>query len=120
MKNLARAVVALTLIVLGITFPFRSYAAVNLFNFGGYITYVYPCTCSPPILWILVIGPKPGAFVYIPGVSVSYMWYMLYPSVATKGNYLPSIGQCWMYAGVTCVLWPSIGQITQIGTSLVL
>ncbi len=117
MKKILLLYISSALIILVMLFPFRTNAAVTLFNFGGRITYVTLCTCSVPNLYIYVVGPKPGAFVYVFGASISYMWYILYEGVATKGIYTPSTGQCWM-VGEPCVLWPTIGQIKIIGTSL--
>lgn len=98
--------------------------------FGGLVSYTLPCTCpsSAGNLWIwftpLYFGapaPAAGPLVYVPGASQLFAWYMIgTPGAWHLGSYTPGVQACLMIIpppGTGCFPWPSLGTITQVGTS---
>jgi len=108
-------VVALS-VIMAFFFLFVSKSGA-LLSFGGNILYVTYCTCSFNLL--LTVGPpRGGNFVYQPGVSILYSYGQVYRSVPwVLGGYVPG-GMCSIYVGEGCLTVPSMGTITQVGTSL--
>ena len=93
-------------------------AALNMFNFGGRIYSIFPCTCDES--YIVYIGnPKGGAFMYQPYSSRTYSWYNVRPGVWAKGLYLPGEYPCLnpVCKGACCPNNYAYGLILTIGTS---
>lgn len=87
--------------------------------FGGRALFVHPCTCSPGV--VVVVGPPvPGAFLYLPPLSIPFLWYQI-PRVGPwlLGTYTPG-ATCLIWVGKACVPSPTfpIGTIRIVGTSL--
>jgi hypothetical protein len=88
----------------------------SAFNFSGYILFSFPCTCSPGQM-VYVGGPTPGAYVYYPGVTPTFLYGQLYkPGTAVLGTYTPG-GACLMVS-TPCNPLPVTGTMTMVGTSL--
>lgn len=92
--------------------------------FGGLANFPIPCTCSFTMaVWFTPLylgGPIAitGPLVYSPYSTIPYPYYMIgVPGVWHLGSYLPGIQACWMYVGVGCVPFPTIGIMTMVGTS---
>ena len=86
--------------------------------FGGPILSVFYCACSGNIL--LFLGPpSSGTYVYQPGLSVTYPYGQVYrPGPQTLGGFIPGAGICLVPTPLGCPPIPSVGMITQIGTSI--
>lgn len=111
----------------GSLFAQKVYAGLGL-PFGGYITYVNPviCDCPPGVITqIFVALPAQNntsnLLLNYVNESEGFQYYNIpEPSIAVLGLYEPGIPSCWTYAGTTCVLVESEGQILPIvGSSLV-
>lgn len=94
-----------------------------LLGFGGRITSVIPCTCGPVPLStaVTVVGPSPGIFLNIVGVSSLFSHYQIYrPGPFVVGGWAPSGAICMIGLPPDCVpvLTPPIGTIISVGTSL--
>jgi len=90
-------------------------ATVSGIGFGGYILFSFPCTCSTGY-YVVVAGVSPGAFVYYPGFTPTYLYGQLYkPGTAVLGTYTPG-GVCLMTA-TPCVPLFVTGTMTMVGTS---
>ena len=105
-------------------FPISSAKAVTM-PFGGLSTFSVPCTCSGNLaVWFTPLflgGPAivSGFITYSPYSTFEYSNYMAgIPSVWHLGSYLPGVQACYVYVGVACVPFPTIGLMTQVGTSL--
>lgn len=103
--------------------PERAQAATGL-PFGGFVTYAFPCTCTPWVTSIFVALPMPTAtsnFVlnYVNGTQ-AFGWYTLpTPSVAALGSYAPGVQSCYLIVPKTCIPLPAVGTITpEVGSSL--
>jgi hypothetical protein len=100
--------------------PVNTNAAI--FNFGGQIVGLVPCTCSPVLSWTLYIrDPRyqvPIGLVYYPGITLLYKLYQPRPAVNSLGRFSPG-AVCLIYAGTSCVTAPipPIGTMIQLGTS---
>ncbi len=107
-----------------------AYPAPGTLPFGGLVSYTIPCTCPGSIgnLWIwftpLYNGsffPIGGPLVYIPMTTTLYSWYEI--GVAGSwhlGSYMPGVQACWMLMpppAPGCFAFPSLGVMTQVGTS---
>ncbi|MDP3763915.1 MAG: hypothetical protein Q8Q92_04760 [bacterium] len=92
-------------------------------SFGGLASFPIPCTCSFTMaVWFTPLylgGPIAitGPLVYSPYSTILYAYYMIgVPGVWHLGSYIPGVQACWMYAGVACVPFPTIGLMTKVGT----
>jgi len=85
--------------------------------FGGPITTAFWCTCSAGIA--LTIGPPvPGIYVFQFGTSIPYPFGQVFrPGPWALGLASPG-GQCSYYAGAGCSVYPVMGRISIVGTSL--
>ncbi len=86
-------------------------------GFGGAIVKSMPCACSGN--WLVVVAGYPSGvspLVFQPGASVPFAFGSFYkPGAFTLGTFVPG-GVC-LTPGTPCVLVPTIGTITMIGTS---
>ena len=103
-------------------------ANAAIFGFGGYNVFAVPCTCTGGTVWYVWYAPLlfnsvpvTGALaVGIPPVGLWYSDYKpLVPGSWSLGKYFPGVQACWQYAGTTCVVWPTLGYVYQVGSSLV-
>ena len=100
-------------------------AQLGLLPFGGLVSARTECTCSSGLSWIwftpLYLGGPlvlAGPLVYSPYSTVLYGNYNI--GVSGKwhlGDYVPGVQSCWMIAGNSCVVLPSIGLINNVGTN---
>ncbi|KKU50255.1 MAG: hypothetical protein A3F53_01695 [Candidatus Zambryskibacteria bacterium RIFCSPHIGHO2_12_FULL_48_10] len=102
-----------------------SYAKAQIMPFGGLSTFFVPCTCSGNLaIWFAPFflgGPAiaTGFITYSPYATFQYSDYMAgMPDVWYLGSYIPGVQACYIYVGVTCTLFPTIGLMTQVGTGL--
>lgn len=101
-------------------------AQTTLLPFGGVVSSTVACTCSPSLFWIwytpLYLGGPimiAGPMVYSPFSTILYGYYEILVSGAWHlGDYVPGVQACWMTAGKTCVVLPSIGLLSKVGTNL--
>ncbi len=89
--------------------------SVSANTFGGRITGIIQCTCTPGITQISVSPPKGGDFLLIPGSQV-YDYGNISPGTWVLGDYSPS-GVCVIRISDECVPKPTTGTIVKIGTS---
>jgi hypothetical protein len=116
MRYIAALLIVLTFFL---TIPPTSSAQVANRGFGGRLYYVMPCTCTAGTMYgLLVIGPTPGWFSFVTGVSILHPYYQLRSGPNVVGSYTPTSSACVIYAGTTCVSIPTLGTIRRIGTSL--
>ena len=114
----------ISLVLVGILIPSSPIqAAFDGLPFGGLASFPLPCTCSATLaIWFAPLylgGPIAitGPLVYSPYSTIPYAYYMIgVPGVWHLGSYLPGVQACWMYAGVACVPFPTIGLMTKVGT----
>lgn len=122
-KNMKAALLSV-LLSLALFFPiFHAKAAIP--PFGGLSTFSVPCTCSGNIaVWFTPLflgGPAvvTGFITYSPYATFQYSNYMAgVPSVWHLGSYLPGVQACYVYVGVACVPFPTLGLMSQVGTGL--
>ncbi|MEI8337834.1 MAG: hypothetical protein WCF92_01655 [bacterium] len=117
-------------IILFVSFVFFLYpknsAKAVLLPFGGYNYFSAPCTCSGETIWyvyyfpLLPLLPTGGAMAV--GTAATSLWYSNFdPIIETTlsmGDYIPGGEYCWQPAGDTCVLWPTIGYVWMVGSSI--
>lgn len=112
---------SLTALIVGLLLwgtPSPAQAQTPLLGFGGFILFSFACTCSPGQM-VYVMGPSPGAFVYYPGITPTFLHGELYKSgTAVLGTYTPG-GTCLM-ASTPCNPLPVTGTMTTVGTSKLL
>ena len=92
--------------------------------FGGLVSVSFPCTCSFTLaVWFTPLylgGPivLSGPLVYSPYSTIPYANFLIgVPATWELGSYIPGVQACWMYYGVTCAPFPTIGVMTKVGTS---
>lgn len=89
--------------------------------FGGFVSWVLPCTCSANF-WMMMTpffmpAPSAGALVYQPGATLVYSKYTIpVPGVWLLGDYIPGVQACWIVIPFGCMVIPSYGVIRQVGT----
>lgn len=108
--------------------PFFKVRAEITPSFGGLSSYSVPCTCSGNVaVWFspLFLGsiPAAGFIVYSPSSTFQYSNYNAgVPRVWHLGSYLPGVQACYIYVpvswGVSCVPFPTLGLMSQVGTGL--
>ncbi len=127
MKSLKHICTVLLLVTFGVVsgIPgYMNYAEAGmapvpgqLVPFGGMVLLNWPCTCSVPPGFALVVGPPtPTSAVFAPAYSRLYMHYMPFMGAWVLGQEEP--GDCYYYVGKFCVWFPSKGLIYHIGTSI--
>jgi hypothetical protein len=95
-----------------------AYATSPLYAFGGRLTTVFYCTCMNAYL-LTITGPKPGMFIYYPGVTTLYMYFMaLIPGVQQIGTASMTPVPGMVYAGTGCAPSGAGMPIIMMGTSL--
>lgn len=97
------------------------------FPFGGFVSYMMPCTCSAPIQWFfmtpLLLGDAPivGPLSFNPlkvlPFNGLFSGFNAMPGNWLLGRYMPGMQTCQIYAGTACIILPVLGDITAIGTS---
>lgn len=107
-KGFLKKIMIASLVAMFFVMPIVAHA--QLTNFGGKIVFSRPCLI-PPGAWSITVGlPRPGQFVYIPGVSRLYQYFQIFrigPSVlGTAAGFSP----CFPLGGGQIIL--------QVGTSL--
>lgn len=120
-----KSIIILLIIIGVLTIPFTALAlSLNPLNtqFGGRITLVAPCICSPGTLMIKAGPPKGGTFIYVPFVSTLYKFRVLIPGVWSLGLasgrrtcYIPAPKPPYCSPGIPIGSGPIIRKI---GTSL--
>ena len=104
-------------------FPFGAKAQLEL-AFAGVASFSIPCTCSGTLaIWfaplylggpILITGPV----TYSPYSTLPFADFMIgVPTAWHLGSFLPGVQACWIYVGVSCVPFPTIGLMTKVGTN---
>lgn len=88
---------------------------VSANTFGGRITIVIPCTCTPGTKQISVGPPKGGDFLVTPGSQV-YDYGNISPGTWVLGDYSPG-GVCAIRISGECVPKPTTGTVVKMGTS---
>lgn len=91
-------------------------------GFGGFVTWTLPCTCSANF-WLMMVPlymptPAVGALVYQPGATLLYANYAPVTGSWLLGNYIPGLQACYIIIPYGCMIIPSMGVMTQVGTSL--
>ncbi|MEX2013335.1 MAG: hypothetical protein WD897_00255 [Parcubacteria group bacterium] len=93
--------------------------------FGGLVSFRTECTCSSGMtyIWFSPLhlgGPLTiaGPLVYSSFSTTLYSYYQIGVSNTWHlGDYTPGAQSCWMTAGKSCVVLPSIGLMGKVGTS---
>ena len=117
MKNFTLSLLIIATLSFTFALPVQAGPTGAGLPFGGYVTAVFPCTCSANFWLYLAMfyGPAPipsGApLVYQPGFTFLYSYYMI-PVIGVwlLGDYI--------YVGIACVPLPSAGVINSVGTSM--
>lgn len=88
--------------------------------FGGLVSWMYPCTCSPGTFMVYLWLPRPGIYAITPWAlgPLLFLDKVVAPGSWLLGSYVPGAQSCIMYYGVTCAPFPVMGTITMTGTSL--
>ena len=106
--------------------PLSAHAVI--FGFGGYNTFAVPCTCTAGAVWYVWYAPLfldsvPVTGALAVGIPPTGLWYGYYKPLLeaswSLGKYLPGVQACWQYSGTSCVVWPTLGYVYQVGSSLV-
>lgn len=85
-------------------------AVASTIPYNGYVTATFPCTCSAN--WYVMVVGAYGAYPLViqPGYTLLWSYYDPFrPGAGLVGSFTPITGTCWVYAGVTCVVIPTIG-----------
>jgi hypothetical protein len=91
--------------------------------FGGFSYFVFYCTCSGGIavhFTDLTIPPMTGGLplLFQPGISFLYPFGQIYrPGVWILGLWTPG-SICLYFAGKGCSVWPTVGTMMFVGTSM--
>ena len=95
-----------------------SNASKGVYNVGGPISNITPCTCSANfLLYITDVRGMVIPVMYQPGVTLLYKMYTPMVGVNTLGQYV-SGGTCLIYVGTGCSSGGTpIGTLIQLGTS---
>lgn len=101
-----------------VAFPFSVRAQIpGTIPFGGPVVWSMPCTCSPPLWWVIVGPPRGGVFSYALGSQAFRNYNMPLIGIWALGLYVP-VGTCWFWF-IICVPLPVQGTITPVvGSSL--
>src|SRR3989344_498893 len=111
------------LVLIGILLSTSSVQAQGL-PFGGIVSSRFSCTCSGTTwIWFTPLylgGPVviTGPMVYSPFSTILYGYYMIgVPGTWHLGDYYPGVQACWVYAVKGCVILPSVGLMSKVGTN---
>jgi len=109
-----------TLVALGLMHVAQAGAGVD---FGGRIVGVFPCTCSPMNVGIILAPPGPPSYAtvlsYTLGTELFSAHNIPLLGIEVLGDYLPAVPACLQYVGVGCAPTPTWGHITPfVGSSL--
>ena len=128
--KLKKVIISFNIILLAVSLLFFSYPshtqAVGK-GFGGLVTGLTYCTCSPdPTYWMWFFPlyfnsiPLTGPLTYTLGTAQVFSNYIIpAPGVWLLGEYLPVGNMCWMQASYFCFPLPALGMISPyVGTSL--
>ena len=92
-------------------------------NFGGRIVGVFPCTCAPVNVGIILAPPEPPTYATILSYTLGTELYasnnMPLLGISVLGTYIPAVPACLQYVGVACVPTPTWGHVSPLtGSSL--
>ena len=126
MSNMVKkplSIVITCLFLCGMLFP-PTKAEAQLLPFGGLVSFSFPCTCSFTLaVWLTPLylgGPiiLSGPLVYSQYSTILYGNFLIgEPGTWELGSYIPGVQACWMYYGLTCAPFPTIGVMGEVGTS---
>lgn len=91
--------------------------------FGGLVTFTVPCACTGTLnVWftpLYIAGtPITGQITYSPFTTILYAYFNIgVPGTWHLGSYIPGVQACWVPVGLGCAPVPSLGLMTQVGTS---
>lgn len=126
MKNKRFIVPIIFLISLGLFLPNPLLKAqTGELPFGGIASFEVVCSCTPGLLWIwftpLYLGGPvviTGPMVYSPFSTILYGYYHIgVPGIWHLGSYIEEPETCWIEVDDECVLLPSVGLMTKVGTN---
>jgi hypothetical protein len=100
----------------------------NTQPFGGFISFMQPCTCSAPIQWFFMAPLHLGAPVPVVGplsfnplkvlpFNGLFSGFNANPGNWLLGRYQPGQQTCEIVIGTGCIILPVLGDITATGTS---
>ncbi len=122
MSRYLKLIISIGIASVFLLLPVSTSAAVGL-PFGGIAAFPLPCTCTGTVaIWFAPLylgGPIAitGPLVYSPYSTIPFANYMTgVPGVWHLGSYLPGVQACWMFGGITCFPFPTIGLMTKVGT----
>lgn len=121
-KRIVTFIILIAVIVGGLFFNHPPMANAQALPFGGFVSWVLPCTCSASF-WMMMVPfyspvPMAGALVYMPGAAMVYANYVIpSPGVWLLGDYIPGVQACYIIIPYGCMVIPSMGVIRQVGTS---
>lgn len=119
-KKIIAFVILIPVVVGGLFFNHPSSAQAQM-PFGGFVSWVMPCTCSANF-WMMMTPfyspvPSAGALVYQPGATIVYANYVIpSPGVWLLGDYVPGVQACYIIIPFGCMVIPSNGVMRQVGT----
>lgn len=101
-------------------FTNKSAAAIGISQpFGGRVAFIFPCTCTPGLLQIVVGPPKPGTFMIVPGASRVFSSGPVLPGNWVLGTALRPVKiPCLIGAPPFCLPLGISSFVTVIGSSL--
>jgi len=114
MRRILFITLIITLSVL--EFPLIAQALSFGVPFGGKIVTSIPCTCSVGS-WVTISFPRPGSFIYTPGLSQIYRNYNLFRPGPWAIGIASGFGTCLTGAPPACVPIGSGPIIRKVGTS---
>lgn len=105
--------------------PAPAKAQSGLLPFGGVVSFRTECTCSSGMTYIWFSPLYLGGPLILTGPLVySSISTVLYPDFEIGvsgtwhlGDYIPAVQACWMTAGNSCVVLPSIGLMGKVATN---
>lgn len=112
-------------IALMMFFPQKSQAFVS---FGGYNVWSLPCACSAGTIWYVWYAPLyinskvPVTGALAVGVTPPNIVYRNFdsyvPTTWSLGKFMPGVQSCWQPAHSGCYVWPVLGHVYEVGSSL--
>jgi|SRR3989344_2662923 len=124
MTKSCATIIITSIFFISVVLPLAKVRAQVELPFGGLANFPIPCTCSLTVaVWFTPLylgGPAAvtGPLVYSPYLTIPYAYYLVgVPGVWHLGSYIPGVQACWMYVGVACVPFPTLGVMTKVGTN---
>ena len=123
-KKIAGLLILLSFFI-GATSVHDAHASGPFTDFGGIVTAMIPCTCTPTFFWLFVVNPdtsgamSTGSYIWGPS-TILHDNFGIFPGASLLGDYIPGTGGiCYLYAGTTCVtLNADKGLIYETGTGI--